>query len=342
MQTGSNNFEYPTTTELLEINPEKVQLLREARPIFTIFPIVEKNVWRIEWRQKDNYRGMQGLRGLNGKPTRVTFRGERRFSFAPGVYGDYRSIDEETLTTAAQYGPNDGTPIDLTDEILEIQDQLNMRELDRIEYIVWQLLLNGTFIILGPFGVVHQDSYNFQQFSATISWVNYTTATPLADLRAITMLALGKSVNFGTQSRMWMNSVTASGLYLNRNAADLGGFKADFGRSMFGLEDVNKVLVAQGLPQIQLYDEGYFAEPSGTFTKWIPDNQAVLIGQRTTGESLGQYVMARNANNPNNAPGSYEKIIDKTDEVPREIQVHRGHNGGPCIFFPSAIVRMNL
>jgi hypothetical protein len=37
------------------------------------------------------------------------------------------------------------------------------------------------------------------------------------------------------------------------------------------------------------------------------------------------------------------KVIDNGDrQVPREVQVHDGFNGGPAIKFPSAVVRMNV
>jgi hypothetical protein len=53
--------------------------------------------------------------------------------------------------------------------------------------------------------------------------------------------------------------------------------------------------------------------------------------------------MVRNANNPGLAPGAYMKIVDNGDRaVPRLIQVHDGHNGGPALLYPSAIVVMTV
>ncbi len=38
-------------------------------------------------------------------------------------------------------------------------------------------------------------------------------------------------------------------------------------------------------------------------------------------------------------PGPYTLVIDRReDEVPRQIQVHDGHNGGPVIYYPSGVV----
>jgi hypothetical protein len=52
--------------------------------------------------------------------------------------------------------------------------------------------------------------------------------------------------------------------------------------------------------------------------------------------------MTRNANNPGAAPGAYQKVVDNTDDVPRTVIVHDGHNGGPVVYYPSAICVMTV
>jgi hypothetical protein len=53
--------------------------------------------------------------------------------------------------------------------------------------------------------------------------------------------------------------------------------------------------------------------------------------------------MVRNANNPGMAPGAYTKIVDNgSTDVPRNIVVHEGHNGGPVLFYGTAIVVMTV
>jgi hypothetical protein len=52
--------------------------------------------------------------------------------------------------------------------------------------------------------------------------------------------------------------------------------------------------------------------------------------------------MTRNVNNANSAPGPYTKVIDRGElQVPRTIEVHDGHNGGPAIFYPSAVIKLS-
>jgi hypothetical protein len=334
------NYQYPTTRELREINPEKIQNLTRDRPTFQIFPITDSQYWTLEWKQKDNWRGLQQLRGLNGEPSKVSMVGERAFSAEPGVYGEYMTVDEKMMTLRARDVPS-GEPVNIDDLVLERQDYLNNRETDLLEYIGWKVLLDGQFTILGPTGAVYADTFPIQ--TATFSdWSVIATATPLLDLLGVKNLGDGKSVNFGSGAKMYMNSITLSYLLRNINANDLGGqLTTSVGtvKPVKTLAEVNSVLTGHGLPEIVEYNEGYFDE-AGTYTKWIPNDVVSIVGQRSNGDKLGEYRMVRNAQNPNGEAGRYEKVIDHLEtRVPRMIEVHRGHNGGLVIFYGSAIIR---
>jgi hypothetical protein len=96
------------------------------------------------------------------------------------------------------------------------------------------------------------------------------------------------------------------------------------------------------LPKIVIYDEGYIDE-SNTFQLFVPNNKVVVIGKRPAGQTVGEYIFTFNANNPGGTPGPYMKIIDRGEEtVPRKIEVHDGHNGGPALYFPGSIVVMTV
>lgn len=334
------NYQYPTTRELREINPEKIQNLTRNRPTFEIFPITESPYWTLEWYQKDNWRGMQQLRGLNGEPGSVKMYGDRAFSAQPGVYGEFMTVDEKMMTLRAQQVPS-GEPVPIGDLIAERQDYLNNRETDLIEYIHWKALLDGQFTFIGPTGATYGDAFNIQ--TGTFSdWSVLTTATPLADLMGLKTLSSGKSINFGAGATLYLNTVTLSYLLRNANPADLGGQLAVSSggvKPVKSIGEINTILNTYNLPTIVEYDEGYFAEDTGTFTKWIPNDVISIVGQRTNGDKLGEYRMVRNAQNPDMAPGRYEQVIDHGEtRVPRTIEVHRGHNGGLVIFYGSAIV----
>jgi hypothetical protein len=336
----SVNYVYPTTKEIREINPEKIQDLTRNRPTFQIFPTVDSQYWTLEWTQRDNWKGFQQLRGLNGEPSYVSMVGEKAFSAQPGVFGEYMTVDEKMMTLRAQ-NARDGEPIDIRQLVLERQDYLNFREVELQEYIHWKALLDGQFTFLGPTGAVYGDVFPIQ--SATFSdWSVLTTATPILDFLNLKLLASGKSVAFDAGATVYMNSVTLTYLLRNQNPNDLYGQIAavpSTGRPFKELGEINTLLRGHNLPQIVEYDEGYYTE-GGVFTKWIPNDTMSIVGRRLNGDRLGEYRMVRNALNPNGEAGRYEKVIDRgEDRVPRIIEVHRGHNGGLVIFYGSAIIK---
>lgn len=338
------DFLYPTTREIQLINQTFLPRLEANRVVFQpgMFPIINDDVERLEWDQEDNFVGLQQARGLNGSPHRVRPTGAKRFSVEPGHYGEFIPIDEREITTRRAYGSYSGGPIDVGVLIARAQFRLLQRRLDRIEWIVWQLLLNGAFMVAAPNGaVVHVDSFTTQTFAAGISWATPATSTPMADLRAVKLLSRGYSVTFGSNSIALMNQVTANWLTQNLNPNDI------FGRRGPGLTTINspgmvsQLLIGDDLPNPSVYDEGYLND-QGAFTPFIPNGKVVLIGSRRDGVPVGQYRMTRNANNPGAAPGSYTRIVDDPNRIPRTIEVHDGHNGGPVIFYPSAIVVMTV
>lgn len=335
------DYEYPTSAELRQINPEKIQNLTRHRPTFDIFPITESPYFTLEWEQKDNWMGFQQLRGVNGEPSYVKMVGEHAFSAQPGFYGEFMTVDEKMMTLRAQ-SARSYEPIDIGDLVLERQDYLNFRETELIEYVHWKALLDGQFSFVGPTGATYADQFNIQT-AAFSDWSDLTNATPIKDFMGLKLLATGKSVSFGSGTEAFMNTVTLSNLLRNRNPNDLGGQLAIASggvKPVKSLEEINTVLAGSNLPTIVEYDEGYQAEPNNTFTKWIPDDVVSIVGRRTNGDALGEYRMTRNSNNEDLAPGRYEKVIDRGEtRVPRIIEVHRGHNGGLVIFYGSAIVK---
>jgi hypothetical protein len=268
--------------------------------------------------------------------------GAKRFVETPGVYGEFSLIDEIELTRRRQWGTID-TLVNINDLVMGEQDRLLMRRLDRIETIIWTLLTTGTFSVAGPTGTtLHTASYTTQTYSAGVAWGTSATATPLADFRAVALLGRGYSVMFNQDATAYMNQGTLNKMLTNTNSADL------FGRRTAGLGtyntpgQVSQLLQGDLLPSIQVYEGGYY-DSSNTWQKYIPDNKVVVIGRRPSGVPIGKYMMTRNANNPGSAPGAYTKVIDRgEDAVPRSVEVHDGHSGGPALLFPSSVVLMSV
>lgn len=335
-------FSYPSSQALIEIAQDKLPNLIRDRMGFRIMPMVDVDEYLLLWEQQDNFVGLQQARGLNGEPPKVQRLGAKRFVVQPGIYGEYSEIDERELTIRRQYGTY-GTPINISDLVMQAQDQLLGRRLDRIELLIWTLLTTGSFSVLGPDGAIfHQDSYSLQTFTASPSWATVATATPLLDLRTVQLKSRGHSVSFGPGSTIYMNQVTANNMMQNLNAADLFGRRVNGLQTLNNLADFNRLFMMDNLPTVQIYDDGYL-DSSGTFQPFIANNKAVLIGQRAAGQVVADYALTRNANNPTLTPGAYMRVIDKGEtHIPRKIEVHDGHNGGPRVYFPSAIVILNL
>lgn len=334
-------FAYPSAAELRQVEQTKLPVLTQDDPIFAILPFENVEDDLLIWEQTDNFIGMQQVRGLNGAPARVQLVGANQYMMRPGYYGEFIAIDEATLTRRRQFGTF-GTAVRIDDLVMQAQDQLLTRRIDRVRYIGWTLVTTGTFSVANGRGVTHTDTFNLQSFDASVSWATVATATPLADLRAMQLLSRGRSVDFGAGATLYVNRVTLNYALSNTNAADLGGKRTSGLANVMSLSEVNTVLTGEGLPNLAAYDEGYL-DDTGTFVPFIADLTGVLVGRRRSGAAIGNYRMTRNVNNPGMEPGAYTKVVDNVeDAVPREIKVHDGHNGGPVLYHPSAIVKAIL
>lgn len=316
------------------------QLESNGDPFLAEFPDVNVDADLLIWQQKDNYKGLMQVRGLNGQPPRVAPVGINEYMMRPGVYGEHMLIDERELTTRRQMG-SFNQPIDMSDLVVERQDQLLQRRVTRKQWIVSQLLINGYFVVTDTKGaVVHTDGYTQRQYTAGTTWATTATATPLADLRAIKLLARGYSMRLDSAAKAVMNQTTANYIFANTNTADIYGKRTQGLANVMSLNQVNEVLTMEQLPNILIWDQGYI-DDTGTFNLWIPNNVVIVLGARTSGAKLGDMAMTRNAVNPGMAPGAYTKIIDE-QVVPPQIEIHHGFNGGPRLYFPSAIIKMNV
>ena len=337
-------YGYPTNLELREIEQDLLPVLTQNDPIFEHFPIISVNEDLLAWEVSENFTGLQGARGLNGDPSRVKAVGANRFVAEPGYYGEFATIDEIELTRRRPLGQFAGV-VDITDLVRKRQDQLLNREVNRIRAIMWTLAATGKFSILSGTGqIVHTDSYAPQSVLAGTAWSNSAASTPLANFRAVKLLARGHSIDFGPGATAYMNQSTFNELVTNTNANDVAGRRVTGLLSPLNLEEINRILLGEGLPQIKVYDDGY-VDDSGVFQLFIPNDVVVIVGKRSNGSRIGEYRMTRNASNPNMEPGSYVQVVDslKTGTpVPRKIDVHRGHNGGPVIFHPNGIVIMSV
>lgn len=342
------DFAFPSSAELTQVSQELMPQLVQDDPIFNLFPIVNDDADLLLWEQKDNYTGLQGIRGLGGAPTFVKMVGGKRYMYTPGYYGEALKVDEAQLTRRRPWGQFQGA-IDATDLVMEAHDKLLQRRLNRMRWILWTLLTTGTFAVNDGFDTqtLHTDTYSVQTYSAGTGWGTPATSTPLADLRAVQLKHRGYSLAFDRGATGFMNQVTANHLLSNTNNADVYG-RRTAGLGTFNSIDnavagMNTLFLSDNLPQVQVYDEGYI-DDSNTFHTWIPDNTVVVVGRRLPGDPLGNYRMTRNAMNPDMAPGPYMKTHDSVNDpaTARTITVEDGHNGGPVIYHPAGVVIMSV
>lgn len=334
-----SNFVYPTAAELREIEQVKLPVLTMNDPLFSVMPIRATENFIVMWEQKDNFTGLQGLRGLDGTPARVNAVGGKRFQMTPGVYGEFSEIREEELTMRRQFGTF-ASPIDISDLVMERQDQLLSRRIDRIRQIGWQVL-QGSFAVSGLQGIVHADAFPVSRSVSSTPWSTAATATPLQDFRNVQLFEEGRSASFGSNAKAFMNRRTFNEMVANTNADDLAGRRVSGLLSVLNLEEINRVLMGEGLPQVVIYNEGYFTD-AGVWTPFIPNDRVIVVASRPSGATM-EYQMVRNATNPSMEPGAYTRVWDSAAEdgrPPRRIEVHDGHNGGPALFFPGDIVNM--
>lgn len=334
-------YSFPTISELMEIEAVKIGSLIAGDPLFDVMPMADVDEAVLRWEQKDNYYGLQAGRGMDGSPTRVTKVGSNIYLVNPGVYGEFIDFDEFELTQVLREIGTIAGRRRMDGMVADAQDQLMVRETNRIRQIGWSLLTTGTFSVSAPNGaVVHTDTYTLQTLNAS-SWGTAATSTPLLDFRQVIPKGPAYGTDFSRGTAI-MNLATFNKMMANTNAADLGG------RRLGGLVPVNtrnglnELLTGDELPNVVIYDEGYFND-SNVFTRFVPDDVVVVVGKRPGNAPLARYAKTRNANNPGIAPGGYTKVVDTTDkQVPRRIQVHKGHNGGPEFWFPGSIVLMDV
>jgi hypothetical protein len=335
---------------LTEIEPALMTRAMAERPIFEYFPTENVDADVLLWEQRDNYFGLMQVRGINGEFPRVVPTGRKRYRMEPGYYGEFMAIDEAEMTRRAT-GQSYTAYVSVGDLVRERQDRLLGRQFDRMELQLWTLLVTGTFSVAGPTGaVLHTDSYTTQTFSAAVPWATVATATPLADLRSVQLGGPANGVEFGATAVAFMNRTTYNAMISNTNQADLAGRRTAGLGTFNNVQSVNQLTTGDDLPAIRVYDKGYLND-SAAFGRFIPNNKVVVIGTRPGAETVGKFRFTRNAqtaledggNNPAGPVGTgpFTTVV-QDPRPPRNIEVYRGFNGGPIIWWPSAVYVMTV
>lgn len=340
------NYSFQTNSELTQVSQNLVQAATLDDPIFKIFPIRPRNASRLRWAIKDNYKGLMKLRGLGGEPTSIARVATNVYEDIPGVYGEFSTIDEiEMMNRAAGIPADTSIRVDVSDLVAESQEQLTIRQIQRMKQICWTLALTGTFSITLPTGGIgHTGSYTAQTVTVSPLWSTTATATPLKNLRDLQpTYGFGTSTVFNGMAVAWMNSATLNYALANTNAADYGGRRSPGGGTLNGLNGLNQILLEQGTPQINVWDDGY-VDDAGAFQLYIPTGKVLVVGKRPDGETPGEFQMTRNM--MTNSPTPYSFVNDRTRgdarTVPPRIDIHQGWSGGPVVERGTQLVVMTV
>lgn len=332
----------------------------DGDPLLELLPLAYQDTDQVVWEQPENGYGLLSLRGLNGEPDVAPVTGFRRYAMAPGYYGERVVIDETEMTRARQ----PGTPNEAVDHEWLIgwrMQQETVKAFNQVRNIIANLLLYGKFLNRKANGAItHADSIaGYNSLSPAAGWAaSPSTATPVDDLLGWkNTLQTGTSSRFGKESRLLMQTATLNDLFATTQLRTL--FKIEYGNTPLGLDGVNTILAGFELPQIVVYDEGYFptaadAANRTNFQRFLPPKAVIWAGARPRGQTLGQFYFTRNlVNRPpvGTAPDAPERAAD-TDRLPWAeglytlLEYHRmppkyvidiGFNGGPAIRYPSAV-----
>lgn len=340
------NFTYPTAIQLQEIQRVFQPQYVKEDPVFDFFPIVVKNAWRLQWRQRDNFVGLQNVRGLGGAFQVVEKVGAKEYDMEPSVYGESLYWGEEELTDKAKMASLTEF-VSIDDEVTEGVQQLDFREVMRIRYTLWTLLHSGVVTVTDKTGAVKAEyRYPFAQVNAAVAWSNRAAATPFADIVGFRKRAAGLGATFGKGSKLFINAADFEHLSLNANAADVFGRRTNYGATFNNIAEFNRLIKEQGqdddLPEIAVWDGGHYAD-AATFVRHIPTGTAVLLGKRLDGSPLGEYRVCRNLSNPDGAAGFYQRFRDLREQRdPPAFELSKGHNGGPVVWYTQPILRLNI
>ncbi len=340
-------YSFQTNEVMTQVGQTLIQSATLDDPIFKIFPIRRRNGSRLRWSIKDNYKGLMKLRGLGGEPTPIQRVATNIYEDIPGVYGEFATVDEIEMTNRAQGMPaTSGIPVSVSDLVTESQEQLTLRQVQRMKYICWTLAISGTFSITLPTGGIgHTGSYTQQTVTVSPLWSTLTTSTPLKNFRDLQpTYGFGTSSQFNGMAQAWTNSATLNYALGNTNASDFGGKRSAGGGTNDGLAGLNRVLLDQGTPQINIWDDGYI-DDNGVFQLYIPTGKVLVVGKRPDGETPGEFQMTTNA--VSQSPAPYSFVDDRANPGPRQnvpprIDIHQGFNGGPVVERGTQLVVMTV
>ena len=339
------SFEMRAAIKIKKLFAVKTLRAESARLGLKMFPTEKVDAELVLYERERVIRGIQAARGIGGPTSSVSLPPMDQFSVSPGYYGEHMRWGEEELLKRRVIG--DWFESEGGKEFQAAgSSYLNERYLNRREKNNFDLLLTGGFQAMDKFGnIKYQAMYEIQQLSLTVPVTTYATAAPLAELRALVVQAqFGRSVDF-RNGELWMNANTLNEILKNQNPNDLKGVRLNNGDTINSWKDkesgLQRILLANDLPPIMVYDENYYPDGTGSAIRFIADGRAILLGKRTDGQALGKYMLTRAVQN-NEKPGEWFVVEDNRAMTRPYLQIAGGHNGCPVLEYPEAVAAITL
>lgn len=353
----NRGFTYPTPAAFIKAGcylEKELDLSNDA--LMRMFPFrYEPNADMIVYQYQNIFCGVQGWRGIgNTLPTVALEDTSRECAVLPGYWGEQSYIDEIDLTRRAVRTPPNGCAqaVDITDLVSRKQAWLLRRQQNLMRKLVAETLVYGAYEAVDSRtgAVLQRQKYNINETTASIPWTDYANSVPFIDLMNWRDYYEQQTMTrFGCCAKMYMNRRTYSNLIKNTNPANWRVLSGEYCCQQKTLQQVNDILCAHDLPQIEVYNESYFDcdmtrgpilnDGSAVKRFLIPDNYVVIVGCGDT-PTPGAFWYTRNMNTCSDAPqaGPVTMVVDKCDVPPRKISVLSYWNGGVAMECPKRVI----
>ena len=344
---------FPTNAELNEVvqafKPDPSQYIG-----MQILPMNTSMYQEVQWDEIDHDRGLTAPHVMGTDPKNDKRMGSTLRKYTPIPFKETDLLKEDEILRARQLGTMAGT-LDLSMEIAKIaRDRFN-KTMARVEKLRWDTLKGS--IAIDENGVKVTETFAIQTYTPATPWSTLATSTPIKDLDACKLLF--RKTGASTQgAKLYINQTNANRLVENLNANDLRGFQnSNFVNLAYSIQELNKIMAARGLPEIVVYDEGYVDE-SDTFVPFIGDTEAILVGKRMGGESVGDFMSTPSLhNNVNGQPGpGYFSIIEVNGQPSEQVgsvslgqlgtaknpkvEITGGIYGGTRLIYPKSVIKL--
>ena len=344
-------YTYPTNVSLDMVTQEYVAQTDKLRGE-QLMSFEDTKTQVVQWDELDAMRGMTSPHVMGTDPKIDIRQGSKLRQFEPIPFKETDLVKENELLKARQYGTLGGV-VNLSEMIARIaKDRVDKNRI-RCEWTRWQAFKGQLNIVEN--GVRVNETFPVQSYTPLVTWDNRGTAKILQDVNAIKRMFRGTGASIGGAVAIG-NSTTISAMLENTNNSDLAGFRSEnFRNTTYDLADMNKIFAARGLFALEENDEGYI-DDNGSFQTWVDDGELLIFGKRPAGQSLGKWLMTPTLHRSSNgmpAPGMFEiievngqpstgsTVVQLGQHKNPKIEITGGVYGGPVIYYPRSIVKVN-